>query len=39
VDKGEITLDRATEIFESARETIIQKRKEEEKREQEKQKL
>ena len=27
VDRGEITLERATEIFESAREAIIQKRK------------
>ncbi len=39
VDRGEITLDRATEIFESAREAIIQKRKEDQKREQDKQKL
>jgi hypothetical protein len=39
VDKGEITLEQATEIFESAREAIIQKRKEDEKREQDRQKL
>ncbi len=39
VDKGEITLDRATEIFESAREAIIQKRKEDQKREKDRQKL
>jgi len=39
VDKGGITLDQATEIFESAREAIIQKRKEDQKREQDKQKL
>jgi len=39
VDRGEITLDMATEIFESAREAIIQKRKEDQKREQDKQKL
>ena len=39
VDKGGITLDRATEIFESAREAIIQKRKEDQKREQDNQKL
>ena len=39
VDRGEITLDQATEIFESAREAIIQKRKEDQKREQDKQKL
>ncbi len=39
VDRGEITLARATEIFESARETMIQKRKEDQKREGDKQKL
>ena len=39
VDKGGITLDQATEIFESAREAIIQKRKEDQKREKDKQKL
>ncbi len=39
VDKGEITLDKATQIFESAREAIIQKRKEDQKREQDRQKL
>lgn len=39
VDRGEITLDRATKIFESAREAIIQKRKEDQKREQDRQKL
>ena len=39
VDRGGITLDRATEIFESAREAIIQKRNEDQKREQDKQKL
>ena len=39
VDKGQITLEQATEIFESAREAIIQKRKEDQKREQERQKL
>ncbi len=39
VDRGGITLDQATEIFESAREAIIQKRKEDQKREQDKQKL
>jgi hypothetical protein len=39
VDRGEITLDQATEIFESARESIIQKRKEDQKREQDRQKL
>ena len=37
VDRGEITLEQATEIFESAREAIIQKRKEDPK--QDKQKL
>jgi hypothetical protein len=39
VDRGGITLDQATEIFESAREAIIQKRKEDQKREKDKQKL
>ena len=39
VDRGGITLEQATEIFESAREAIIQKRKEDQKREQDRQKL
>jgi hypothetical protein len=39
VDRGQITLDKATEIFESAREAIIQKRKEDQKREKDGQKL
>ncbi len=39
VDRGGITLDQATEIFESAREAIIQKRKEDQKREGDRQKL
>ncbi len=39
VDRGGITLDQATEIFESAREAIIQKRKEDQKQEQDRQKL
>lgn len=39
VDRGGITLDQATEIFESAREAIIQKRKEDQKKEQDRQKL
>ena len=39
VDKGEIALEQATEIFESAREAIIQKLKEDQKREQDRQKL
>jgi hypothetical protein len=39
VDRGEITLEHATEIFESAREAIIQKRKEDQKRDRDKQKL
>ena len=39
VDRGEITIEQATEIIESARETIIQKRKEDQKKEQDKQKL
>ena len=39
VDRGQITIEQATEIFESAREAIIQKRKEDQKREQDRQKL
>ncbi len=39
VDRGGITLDRATEIFESAREAIVQKRKEDQKRKKDRQKL
>lgn len=39
VDRGEITLDRATEIFKSAREAIIPKRKEDQKRDKERKKL
>jgi hypothetical protein len=39
VDRGEITLDQTTDIFDSAREAIIQKRKEDQKREQDRQKL
>ena len=39
VDRGQITIDRATEIFESAREAIIQKRKEDQKQEQDEKKL
>lgn len=39
VDRGGITLDQATEIFESAREAIIQKRKGDQKKEQDRQKL
>ena len=39
VDKGQITLKQATVIFESARETIIQKRGEDLKQEQDKRKL
>jgi hypothetical protein len=39
VDRSEITLEQATQIFESAREAIIQKRKEDQKREQDRQKL
>ena len=39
VDRGGITIDQATEIFESAREAIIQKRKEDQKKEQDRQKL
>jgi hypothetical protein len=39
VDRAEITLEQVTEIFESAREAIIQKRKEDQKRDQDKQKL
>jgi hypothetical protein len=36
VDRGGITLDQATEIFESAREAIIQKRKEDQKQDRQK---
>jgi hypothetical protein len=39
VDRGGITLDQATEIFESAREAIIEKRKVDEKREKDRKKL
>jgi hypothetical protein len=39
VDQGQITIEQATEIFESAREAIIQKRKENQKREKDRQKL
>ena len=39
VDRGQISLDRATEIFESAREAIVQKRKEDQKRKKDRQKL
>ena len=39
VDKGGITLEQATEIFESAREAIIQKRKENQQCEKDRQKL
>ena len=39
VDKDGISIDQATDIFESAREAIIQKRKDDQKREQGKQKL
>ncbi len=39
VDRGGITLDQATEIFESAREAIIEKRKVDEKQEKDRQKL
>ena len=39
VDRDEITLEQATQIFESAREAIIEKRKADEKREQDRQKL
>ena len=39
VDRNLITLEQATEIFESARETIIQKRKEDEKPKQDRKKL
>ncbi len=38
-DRGEITIDGATEIFESARKAIIQKRQEDQKREKDRQKL
>lgn len=39
VDKGEITLEQAIEIFEGAREAIVQKRKNDQKREQDRKKL
>ena len=39
VDRGGITLEQATEIFESAREAIIKKRKLDEKRERDEQQL
>ena len=39
VDKDQITLEQATQIFESAREAIIQKRKEDQRREKDRQKL
>ena len=39
VDRGEIKLEKATEIFESAREAIVEKRKLDEKREKDRQKL
>jgi hypothetical protein len=39
VDRGGITLDQAIEIFESAREAIVEKRKENQKRKQDRQKL
>ena len=39
VDRGQITLEQATEIFESAREAIIQKREEDQKQEEGKRKL
>jgi len=39
VDRDQITIDQATEIFESAREAIIQKRKDDQQREQDRQKL
>jgi hypothetical protein len=39
VDRGGITIDQATEIFESAREAIIQKRKEDVKRNQDNKEL
>ena len=39
VDRGQITIEQATEIFESAREAIIQNRKEDQKREQDRQRL
>jgi hypothetical protein len=39
VDRGGITLEQATEIFESASEAIIQKRKEDQKQQQDRQKL
>ena len=39
VHRGGMALDQATEIFESAREALVQKRKEDQKRKQERQKL
>ena len=39
VDRGGITLEQATEIFESAREAIVEKRREDQKREKERRKL
>ena len=39
VDRGQITLEQATNIFESAREAIVQKRKGDQKQEQDRQKL
>ena len=39
VDRGGITLDQATEIFESAREAIIQNRQEDQNRKKDRQKL
>jgi len=39
VDRGGITLDQATEIFEAAREAIIEKRKSDQKRKKNRQKL
>jgi hypothetical protein len=39
VDRGQITVEQATDIFESARETIVQKRDEDNKREQDRKKL
>ncbi len=39
VDRGQITLEGATKIFESAREAIIQNRKEGQRRKQDRQKL
>ena len=39
VDRGQLAIDQATNIFETARETIIEKRDEDNKREQDRQKL